>query len=88
MKSQTEIFRVKFSKYINEQGIPCYMMYTLGGTGIVDGELLTPKKITIVKQRVRVEFEELGIIHEFAFTDDVEIYRRDKIQEDAKETTD
>jgi hypothetical protein len=78
----TEIYRIKFSKYINEQGIPCYMMYTIGKPGDVDGEFLTPEKISIEKGRVIVRFAELGIRHEFTLTPDVEIYRREK---DAKE---
>jgi hypothetical protein len=83
-----EIFKIKFDKGKTDEGVPKYMQYTIGATGLVDGELLTPQKITIRKDRVVVLFAELGITHEFAFNDDVEIYRRDKPKEDAKETTD
>ncbi len=82
-----EIFKIKFDKGKTEEGVPKYMQYTLGATGLVDGELLTPQKITIRKQRVIVEFTE-GVWHEFAFTDDVDIYRRDKTEKDADKTTD
>lgn len=77
-----EIYKVIYSKYRNEQGIPCHMQYTLGATGLVDTEWLTPLKITLRKERIKVEFAELGIQHEFAYTDDVEIFRRDKPKED------
>ena len=83
-----EIFKIKFDNSKTEEGVPRYMQYTLGATGLVDGELLTPQKITIRKLRVVVEFAELGITHEFAFTDDVEIFRRNKVEEDADKTTD
>jgi len=83
-----EIHRIKFNKYTNEQGIPCYTMYTLGGTGLVDGEKLTPIKITLRGGKIIVNFAELGIKHVFAYTDDVELFYRDKTEEDAKETTD
>ena len=85
MKQQREIYKVIFGKWRNEQGIPCHYKYTLGRRGLVDDEMLTPQKITIVKGKIRVEFEELGIVHEFTYSDDVEIYRRNK---DANETTD
>lgn len=78
----TEIYKIKFNKYHNEQGVPCYTLYTLGVNGYVDGEYLTPQKISIRKERVIVEFAELGIRHEFEYSKDVEIFRRDK---DAKE---
>jgi len=78
----SEIFKIKFNKYTGENGILCYTLYTLGAPGWVDGEFLTPQKITIRKERVIVEFVELGIRHEFAFDSSVEIFRRDK---DAKE---
>ena len=83
-----EIYRVKFDKSKTEEGVPRYMLYSVGATGLVDGELLTPKRITVRKERVIVEFEELGIIHEFAFTPEVEIFKRDKKKQDAKETRD
>ena len=83
-----EIYRVKFSKYINEQDIPCYTMYTLGRTGLVDGETLTPLKITLRGGKITVNFAELGIKHVFAYTDDVELFYKDKTKEDAEETTD
>jgi hypothetical protein len=83
-----EIFKIKFDKGKTDEGVPKYMQYTLGATGLVDGELLTPQKITIKRDRVVVLFAELGITHEFAFTDDIEIYRRDKTKEDASTTTD
>lgn len=80
----TEIYKIKFHQYRNEQGIPCYTLYTIGKGGYVENEFLTPKKITIKKERVIVEFEELGIKHEFFFSDDVELFRRDiKIEENA-----
>jgi len=82
-----EIYRIKFGRWVNEEGIPCYTMYSLDATGMVDGELLTPQKITIRNNRVKVEFGELGIIHEFAFTDDVEVFKRDKI-DNAKKISD
>jgi len=80
-----EIYRVKFSKYINEQGIPCYTMYTLGGTGLVDGEELTPLKITLRGGKITVNFAELGIKHVFAYTDDVELFYRDKVEAKTEE---
>jgi len=79
----TEIYRIKFNKWINEQGIPCYTFYTLGAKGWVDGEYLTPQKISIKKGRVIVEFEELGIRHEFSNSPDVEIFRREIQKENA-----
>jgi hypothetical protein len=92
MKTETkkprEIFKIKFDKGKTDEGVPKYMQYTIGATGLVDGELLTPQKITIRKERVIVEFAELGIQHNFAFTPDVELFYRDKVKEDAKETTD
>ncbi len=84
IKKSREIFRIKFDKGKTEEGVPKYMQYTLGATGLVDGELLTPQKITIRKQRVIVEFTE-DVWHEFAFTDDVEIYRRDKLKTEENE---
>jgi len=78
----TEIYKIKFNKYINQDGIPCYTLYTLGMQGWIDGEFLTPQKITIKKERIIVEFEESGIRHEFTYDNTVEIFRRDK---DAKE---
>jgi hypothetical protein len=82
-----EIFKIKFDKGKTEEGVPTYMQYTLGATGLVDGELLTPQKITIIKDRVVVLFVEMGITHEFTRTDDVEIYRRDK-QDKTEENAD
>jgi hypothetical protein len=73
-----EIYKVKFNKYLTAEGVPSGTMYTLDCPGWVDGEMLTPQKITIKDERVIVEFKELGIRHEFAFTPDVEIFRRDK----------
>lgn len=64
------------------------MLYTLGATGLVDGELLTPKKITVKDDKIIVEFEELGIRHEFTRTDDVELFYRDKVTKDASKTED
>lgn len=83
-----EIYRIKFGKYTNENGVPCCMLYTLGATGLVDGELLTPKKITVKNDEVIVDFEELGIRHEFTRTDDVELFYRDKVTKDASKTED
>lgn len=83
-----EIYRIKFAKYLNENNIPCCMLYTLGATGLVDGELLTPKKITVKDDKVIVDFEELGIRHEFTRTDDVELFYRDKVTKDASKTED
>jgi hypothetical protein len=83
-----EIYKVIYGKYKNEQGIPCHYQYLLGVRGLIDDEWLTPKKIIIRDKRIRVGFEELGIVHEFAYTDDVEIFRRDKIKTDAEQTTD
>jgi len=80
-----ELFRIKFAKYINEQGIPCYTMYTLGGTGLVDGEKLTPIKITLRGGKIIVNFAELGIKHVFAYTDDVELFYRDKVEAKTEE---
>jgi hypothetical protein len=52
----------------------------------VDGEYLTPQKITVKDGRVRVVFKELGIIHEFTFTDDCELFYRDKIKKENEKT--
>ncbi len=64
-------------------------IYTIGMTGDVDGEYLTPLKITAKKDgTIRVQFEELGILHEFKRDDKTEIYYRDKVKKDADKTTD
>lgn len=84
-----EIFRIKFDKHKTDEGINVYRMYTLEATGLVDDELLTPQKITIKDGKVIVNFKELGIKHVFAYTDDCELFYRDKIKtEDADKTTD
>lgn len=90
-----EIFRIKFGHHEietnNAEGhrkLLAYRMYTLGESGDVDGELLTPQKITIKDNKVKVVFEELGIQHVFTMDDKTEVYYRDKIKRDAKETTD
>jgi hypothetical protein len=83
-----EIFRIKFDKHKTPEGINCYRLYTLDMTGEVDGEYLTPQKITVKDGRVKVTFKELGIIHEFSFSDDVELFYRDKVKKDAEQTTD
>lgn len=82
-----EIYRIKFDKSVTEEGVPKYMQYTLGDTGWIDGELLTPLKIRKVKDRIIVDFTE-GIQHNFAFKEDTELFYRDKIKEDANKTTD
>lgn len=83
-----EVYKIKFSKWFNEQNVPCYTMYTLGAPGWVDGELLTPKKIRIKDDTVIVFFEELGIQHKFAVKDDLEVFYRDKVKKDADKTED
>ena len=92
-----EIFMIKFLSDFNTFDLSCGkpdvkripITYVIGKpTTDVNGEELTPQKITIRKLRVVVEFAELGITHEFAFTDDVEIFRRNKSEEDADKTTD
>jgi hypothetical protein len=91
-----EIFRIKFGHHEIETNsaeghrkILAYRMYTIGEVGDVDGDFLTPKKISIIKDKVRVEFKEFGVVHEFTYTDDVELYKRDKqVKTDAEQTTD
>jgi hypothetical protein len=80
-----EIYKLKVKKFVNEQGIPVVQKYILGATGDVDGESLTPEKITIRKDKIIISFAELGIIQELFMTPDVEVFKRDKIKEDAKE---
>lgn len=85
-----EIFRIKFGYHEMETNtveghrkILAYRMYTLGETGDVDGEYLTPLKITIKDKTIKVVFEELGIQHVFTMDDKTEIYYRDKVKKDA-----
>ncbi len=89
-----EIWRVKFNKHSYEIATESegfhektirYMVYTVGVTGEVDGEYLTPIKITLTKGRVRVDFLELGIRHVFGYTDDVELFYRDKLNTEKDE---
>ena len=81
----TEIYKIKFNKYSNEQGVPCYMMYVLNSPGWVEGELLTPSLISIIKGKVIVGFTN-GATHEFIYTPDVEIFRRDKNAKEVQTT--
>ena len=83
-----EIFRIKFDHHKTDEGVNVYRMYTLGMTGLVDDEMLTPQKITIKDNKVKVVFEELGIQHVFTMDDKTEVYYRDKAKKDAKETGD
>lgn len=69
------------------------MEYIIGKptTDIYDGlnsEALTPQKIVLKDNIIVVYFEELGIRHEFARTDDVELFYRDKVTKDASKTED
>lgn len=81
-----EIYRIKFGKFTTEQGIPACTMYTLGGTGIVDGEMLTPQKITVKDDKIIVKFVELGIIHVLPYSADVELFYREKQKKNADKT--
>jgi hypothetical protein len=82
-----EIYRIKFGKFKTEQGIPAYTMYTLGGTGLVDGEMLTPQKIIVKGDKIIVRFAELGIQHIFAYDPkDVELFYREKQKKNANQT--
>ena len=85
----TEIYKIKFNKFVEESNnaegsykTQRHMQYTLGVTGLVDGELLTPVKIKLKDDKVIVFFSELGIRHEFTRTADVEIFYRDKVKKD------
>ena len=73
-----EIYKVIYKKWVNTEGIPCHFQYTLGRTGLVDDEMLTPLKITLRNNKITVAFEELGIKHVFTYTDDVELFYKDK----------
>ena len=84
---QKELYRIKFDKSKTEEGVPRYMQYTIGMPGWIEGELLTPLKITKRKDRIIVDFSE-GYQHNFAFTEDTELFYRDKPKEDADKTTD
>jgi hypothetical protein len=83
-----EIYKLKVKKFTNEQGIPVVQRYVLGTTGDVDGEILTPVKMTVRKDKVVIRFAELGIIQEFAMSADVEVFKRDKVKEDENTRTD
>lgn len=78
-----ELYRIKFDKSVTEEGVPRYMQYTVGSEGWIDGQLLTPQKITLRNKRITVTFEE-GVTHNFAFTDDCELFYREIKKEDAK----
>ena len=80
-----ELYRIKFDKSTTEEGVPRYMQYTLGMPGWIEGELLTPLKIRKVKDRIIVDFAELGIQHNFAFKEDTELFYRDKPKQEENE---
>ena len=89
-----EIYRIKFGyHYVSSNDTEGYhkdricTMYTIGMTGFVDGEMLTPLKITLKGDKVIVRFAELGIQHVFAYNpNDVELFYREKVKKNADKT--
>lgn len=80
-----ELFRIKFDHHDvysddseGAHSVRAYRMYTLGAKGLIDDEMLTPKKMRLKDDKIIVDFEEWGIRHVFAYTDDCELFYRDK----------
>jgi hypothetical protein len=75
MKAKTEIYSVKFNKYTQPNGDVAFSLYTIGVTYTVADKEITPTKIEIVKDRIKVSFEDGGK-HTFGYGADVEIFER------------
>jgi hypothetical protein len=75
MKPKTEIYKLKFDRYTDKDGVQHWALYVVGQAGYMYGELVTPESIKLSFDKIIVTYND-GRTHEFKHTDDCEIFRR------------
>ena len=90
-KPKYEIYKLKYAKWTNEQGVPQWTMYVVGYKGFVDGEWVQPTEIKVMFDKVYVTYKtfdgdkESGIgVHEIPRDAGMEIFRRPLKQENGE----